>query len=124
VWLCSQGDAIEAAKTQRCSDCGAAAAPATPLPPAPPSLPTTQPPPPPPPPPLPAPVERHSQPPSTGRKPRGRGGGEGAAPPADRVQGGGGSKGLTFSLHITQSNPHNMLCPYKPLCACVPWLLG
>jgi hypothetical protein len=31
---------------------------------------------------------------------------------------------LTFSLHITQSNPHNMLCPYKPSCACVSWLLG
>ena len=51
-------------------------------------------------------------------------GGEGrAAPPADRVQG-GGSKGLTFSLHITQSTSHNMICLYKFPCAFVSWLLG
>jgi len=74
--------------------------------------------------PLSSPVERHSQPPSTGRKTRGRGGREKGSPPGRSRSGGGCSKGLTFSLHITQSHAHIMLCLYASPCACVPWLLG
>ena len=44
-----------------------------------------------------------------GVSPGGGGGGEGATPPADRVQGGGGSKGLT-SLSKSQQRSMLLLC--------------
>ena len=125
VWLCSQGEAIEAVNTAVLRMRGGSSAGNTTFTAI--SADNSATASTPPPPPLSAPVERHSQPPSTERgvspAAPGAGGRGGDCPPADRVQGGGGSKGLTFSPYHSVQHALRVLSMCMSS-ACVPWLLG